>query len=52
MCLEYQRQIDYIEAIEDTCPLGLCHIQLKEMKETALPEPKRLLSMVFHAIPW
>lgn len=52
MCTEYQRQITYIEEIEDSHPLGICYIQLKDLKETAMPEPQRLLSIVHLTMPW
>lgn len=52
MCIEYKRQIDVIEAIENTHPIGICYIQLKHLKETAIPEPKRLLVLVKDTVPW
>ncbi|ERL87542.1 hypothetical protein D910_04933 [Dendroctonus ponderosae] len=52
MCIRYHNEIVTIEKITKTQPLGLLYLMLNDFRDTALPEPRRLLEIAKNVIPW
>lgn len=52
MCIRYHNEIVTIEKIAMTQPLGLLYLMLIDFRDTALPEPRRLLEIAKNVIPW
>nr|CAI5844200.1 unnamed protein product [Callosobruchus analis] len=52
MCIRYHKEIETIEGIPDTQFIGLLHLQLDCLKKYTIPEPKRLLALTEHTLPW
>lgn len=50
-CIKYHYEIEEVQKIVNTQPLGLLFIKLTNFKETVLPEPTRLLEIVEQALP-
>lgn len=51
MCSTYHQEVEVIESILDEQPLGLLYIKQKKLKESAIPEPKRLISILEEVMP-
>ncbi|XP_076263714.1 dynein heavy chain at 16F [Rhynchophorus ferrugineus] len=52
MCIRYNTEIDIVNSIVKTQPMGLLYLMLDEFKDAAIPEPTRLLEIVKNVIPW
>lgn len=51
MCATYHNEVQLIETILDEQPLGLLYIKQQKLKETALPEPNRLITILEEVMP-
>lgn len=51
MCGTYHHEVEHIDTILDEQPLGLLYLKQQKLKETALPEPRRLISILEEVMP-
>lgn len=51
MCSTYHEEVERIESIINEQALGLLYIKQQKFKETAIPEPKRLIEILEHVMP-
>lgn len=51
MCRRYHDEITLLDSIVSVQPLGIFYIQQERFKNTALPEPKRLLEIIERVMP-
>ncbi|XP_023013028.2 dynein heavy chain at 16F isoform X2 [Leptinotarsa decemlineata] len=52
MCARYHSEIEIVQSMSTTQPMGMLYLQLSGLKNSASPEPKRLLKIVEHTLPW
>lgn len=51
MCATYHNEVKLIDTILDEQPLGLFYIKQQRLKETATPEPNRLIGILEEVMP-
>ncbi|KAK5640059.1 hypothetical protein RI129_010870 [Pyrocoelia pectoralis] len=50
-CTSYHDEVDIIGNVIDLQPLGILYVQQKLLKESILPQPKRLISIIEEVMP-
>lgn len=51
-CTRYHNEVKMINSIIPEQPLGILYIQQQKLKETAIPQPERLIELLERSMPW